>query len=142
MQVVAHCLQKWAHYVKDKHTKVYTDNISLKYFQTQPKLTPKQARWQDTKAEFDIELLHKPGKANAMPDALSRLPTVAAITTFSSTLKQQIKDAQQQDPVVHRMRNDFHSGKAAVGLYNIKDDIFYAHNRIYVSNDEVLKKSL
>ncbi len=51
---------------------VWTDNVTLKYFATQPKLSSKQVRWQDTLALFNVDIRHKPGKENIVPDALSR----------------------------------------------------------------------
>ncbi|KAL2630554.1 hypothetical protein R1flu_015240 [Riccia fluitans] len=70
--VVVYCLKKWQHYLGLHKTKVYTDNISLKYFETMDRVTPKQLRWHDTLALMDVELIHKPGKNNVVPDALSR----------------------------------------------------------------------
>ncbi|RVW86102.1 RNA-directed DNA polymerase-like [Vitis vinifera] len=46
------------------HFIVKTDNVATSYFQTQKKLSPKQARWQDFLAEFDYTLEYKPGSAN------------------------------------------------------------------------------
>ncbi len=46
--------------------------MTLKYFATQPKLSSKQVRWQDTLALFNVDIRHKPGKENIVPDALSR----------------------------------------------------------------------
>lgn len=61
---------------------IMTDNIATSYFQTQRKLSPKQAGWQDFLAEFDYELVYKPVKANVVTDALSRN---FEITTISSS---------------------------------------------------------
>jgi hypothetical protein len=47
-------------------------NVTLKYFATQPKLSSKQVRWQDTLALFNVDIRHKPEKENVVPDALSR----------------------------------------------------------------------
>jgi hypothetical protein len=44
----------------------------LKYFATQPKLSSKQLRWQDTLALFNVDIWHKSGKENIVPDALNR----------------------------------------------------------------------
>ena len=41
---VVHCLKLWQHYLGLGYTKVYTDNILVQYFETQPKITPKQWR--------------------------------------------------------------------------------------------------
>jgi hypothetical protein len=43
------------------------DNVSLKYFETQPKATTKQLWWHDTLAFMDVELIHKPCKYNVVP---------------------------------------------------------------------------
>jgi hypothetical protein len=48
------------------------DNVSLRYFETQPRATTKQLQWHDTLALMDIELIHKPNKNNVMPNAFSR----------------------------------------------------------------------
>ncbi|KAI5081298.1 hypothetical protein GOP47_0004481, partial [Adiantum capillus-veneris] len=34
------------------------------------------------------------------------------------------------------------SGKAAVGLFEVRDNLFYAHGKIYIPNDPELKKDL
>jgi len=51
---------------------VCIDNVTLKYFATQPKLSSKQVRWQDTLALFNVDIRHKPGKEIVVPDALSQ----------------------------------------------------------------------
>jgi hypothetical protein len=51
---------------------VWTDNVNLKYFAIQPKLSSKQVRWQDTLALFNVDIRHKPEKENVVPDVLSQ----------------------------------------------------------------------
>ncbi len=70
MWVVIHCLKTWGHHIGSKDVVVWTDNVTLKYFATQPKLSSKQVRWQDTLALFNVDIWHKPGKENVVPDAL------------------------------------------------------------------------
>jgi hypothetical protein len=72
MWVVIHCLKTWGHYIGSKDVVVWTDNVTLKYFAIQPKLSSKQVRWQDTLALFNVDIWHKPEKENIMPNALSR----------------------------------------------------------------------
>ncbi len=59
MWAMIHCLKIWGHYIGSKNVVVWTDNITLKYFATQPKLSSKQVRWQDTLALFNVDIRHK-----------------------------------------------------------------------------------
>jgi hypothetical protein len=72
MWVVIHCFKTWGHYIGSKDVVVWIDNVTLKYFATQPKLSSKQVRWQDTLALFNVDIRHKPEKENIVSDALSR----------------------------------------------------------------------
>jgi hypothetical protein len=56
MWAVIHCLKTWGHYIGSKDVMVWTDNVTLKYFATQPKLSSKQVRWQDTLALFNVDI--------------------------------------------------------------------------------------
>ncbi|KAI5343688.1 hypothetical protein L3X38_011564 [Prunus dulcis] len=80
MTAVVHCLRTWRHYLLSSQFVVKTDNVATSYFQSQQKLSPKQARWQDFLAEFDYKLEYKQGKTNVVVDALSRKAVLAAVT--------------------------------------------------------------
>jgi hypothetical protein len=58
MWVMIHCFKTWGHYIGSKDVVVWTDNFILKYFTTQPKLSSKQMRWQDTLAFFNVDIRH------------------------------------------------------------------------------------
>lgn len=63
---------------------VKTDNSAVSHFLTQPKLTPKQARWQEFLAEFDFQFEHKADHTNQVADALSRKADLAALKVLAS----------------------------------------------------------
>ena len=71
--VVIHALRVWRHYLLGKLFKIFPDHYSLKYLMTQPNLSKRQARWVEMLAEFDFEVVHRPGKSNEIANALSRL---------------------------------------------------------------------
>jgi hypothetical protein len=72
MWVVIHCFKTSGHYIGSKDVVVSTDNVTLKFFAIQPKLSSKQMRWQDTLALFNVDIRLKPEKENVVFDALSR----------------------------------------------------------------------
>jgi hypothetical protein len=49
--------------------KIY--NVATSYFMTQPKLSPKKARWKDFLAEFDMNIKYRSSRLNVVADALS-----------------------------------------------------------------------
>ena len=51
---------------------MFTDHKSLKYLFTQPDLNLRQRRWMEFVADYDMQILYHPGKANVVADALSR----------------------------------------------------------------------
>jgi hypothetical protein len=53
---VIHCLKIWGHYIGSKDVMVWINNVTLKYFATQPKLSSKQMKWQDTLALFNLDI--------------------------------------------------------------------------------------
>jgi hypothetical protein len=62
----------WQHFLGTHKTKVFTDNVSLKYFEIQLKVSTKQLRWHNTLALLDVEMIHKLGWDNVVPNTLSR----------------------------------------------------------------------
>lgn len=74
--------QHWTTHEQEMYAVIYILIMSPSSIQTQPKLTPKQGRWQDFLAEFDVAIVHKPGKQNVMPHALRRMPHVNAVVCY------------------------------------------------------------
>jgi hypothetical protein len=56
MWAVIHCFKTWGLYISSKDVVVWTDNVTLKYIATQPKLSLKQVRWQDTLDLFNVDI--------------------------------------------------------------------------------------
>ena len=136
MLVVVYALRKWRHYVQDKFTKVVTDNISLQYFQSQPRLSAKQIRWQDMLVEFDIEIVHKKGKLHTLLDALSRMPQIhhMSVITMQGWIEE-IRQAQENDAVVRQLRDEVESGQTAHGLYKLRDGLLWSEDKVVIPNN-------
>jgi len=97
MIALIYCLRTWRHYLLGSKFIIKTDNVATSYFQTQKKLTPKQARWQDFLAEFDYVMEYKPGRANLVADGLSRKSELDDISQPQSNLQDRIKHGLQRD---------------------------------------------
>ncbi|KAL0453873.1 UNVERIFIED_CONTAM: hypothetical protein Slati_1365400 [Sesamum latifolium] len=70
---VVHCLRLWRHYLLGSPFVVKTDNTAVSHFMTQPKLTSRQARWQELLSEFYFVLEYRAGSSNHVADVLSRM---------------------------------------------------------------------
>jgi len=56
MWAVIHYFKTWGHYIGSKDVVMWTNNVTLKYFATQPKFSSEQVRWQDTLALFNVDI--------------------------------------------------------------------------------------
>ncbi|XP_015946584.1 uncharacterized protein LOC107471601 [Arachis duranensis] len=113
MTAVVHCLRTWRHYLLGSHFIVKTDNVATSYFQTQKKLSPKQARWQDFLAEFDFDFEYKSGKTNVVADALSRKAELAVISMVEGDIVHTIKEGLHHDPLAKKLVELAREGETA-----------------------------
>ncbi len=114
MWVVIHCLKTWGHYIGSKDVVVWTDNVTLKYFATQPNLSSKQVRWQDTLALFNVDIRHKSKKENIVPDALSRKHQLRVVYVGELELQKEVRLASRRDAFAKEVRQNIQNG-----IYNI-----------------------
>jgi hypothetical protein len=83
---------------------VWIDNVTLKYFVTQPKLSSKQVRWQNTLALFNVDIRHKPRKENVVPDALSRKHQLKMVYVGEIELQKEVRLASRHDEFAKEVR--------------------------------------
>ncbi len=70
--IVVCCFKTWQHYLRMHKIKVLTINVSLKYFEMQPRASTKQLRWHDTIVLLNVELKHKLRWDNVVLDVLNQ----------------------------------------------------------------------
>ncbi|MCF8704065.1 hypothetical protein L3055_11050, partial [Corynebacterium sp. MC-02] len=141
MTAIVHCLRTWRHYLLGSKFVVQTDNVATSYFQSQRKLSPKQARWQDFLAEFDYDLVYKPGKGNVVADALSRKAELAAVTVARSTILDAIKAGLPHDPEAVRLVDLASAGRTR--NFWIEDGVLLTSGRrIYVPKHDNLRRRI
>jgi hypothetical protein len=83
MLVVVHALRVWRCYLEGANNfTVYTDHVSNTYFQTQPNLSRRQARWSEFLQRFGaFEWKYRKGAKN-VADALSRRDVAGSVWRF------------------------------------------------------------
>jgi hypothetical protein len=110
MWAVIHCLKTWGHYIGSKDMVVCTDNVTLKYFATQSKLSSKQVRWQDTLALFNVDIQHKPRKENIVPDALSWKHQLKVVYVGDTELQKEVRLVSRRDVFAKEVRQNIQNG--------------------------------
>ncbi|KAK2979891.1 hypothetical protein RJ640_023962 [Escallonia rubra] len=95
--------------------------------ETQKKLSPKQARWQDFLAEFDYVMEYKPGKANLVADALSRKAELAAMSKAKGEILEEIKEGMEHDPLAKDLLKLAEDGKTQ--RFWVEDGLLYTKGR-------------
>ncbi|KAL0555992.1 hypothetical protein IC582_004495 [Cucumis melo] len=119
MLAVVHCLRAWRQYLLGSSFVVKTDNSATYHFFTQPKLTSKQARWQEFLAEFDFEFEHKKGSSNQAAHALSRKQEHAVIcllahlwgSEIGGSVRDTLREFLHKDHVAQNVMNLVKAGK-------------------------------
>ena len=125
--VVICALKSWRHYLHSSPfpVQVFTDHKNLTYFRQPQSLNHRQAQWLIDLADFDLKMIHVPGKLLAGPDALSRRPdllpsedadndgvTLLAPSLFvniiDTALSQCIESASAGDPLVLQALQSMH----------------------------------
>ncbi|CAM8878010.1 unnamed protein product [Rhodiola kirilowii] len=141
MTAIIHCLRVWRHYLLGAKCVILTDNVATSYFQTQKKLSPKQARWQDFLAEFDYIMEYKHGRTNVVADALSRKAELASISQVTSPLLEKIKEGLGADDQAQTILALINEGKTR--RFWQEDGLIYTKGRrIFVPRWSNLRREL
>lgn len=82
---VVFALEKFRCYVEGQHFTVITDHASLRWLNNLKDPVGRLARWAIKLQQFDMEVVHRKGSLNIVPDALSRAPVETCLLDFSSS---------------------------------------------------------
>ena len=83
----------------------------MQYFEMQLKITPKQWRWVDVLASFNVNLIYKSERDNVVLDALSRRQELRIIFMGESSLMKKIREGYQDDEESKKTLDTLRLGK-------------------------------
>ncbi|KAL0448766.1 UNVERIFIED_CONTAM: Transposon Ty3-I Gag-Pol polyprotein, partial [Sesamum latifolium] len=168
LAAIVHALKIWRHYLYGETFHIFTDHKSLNYIPTQKELNLRQRRWIELLKDYDCTIDYHPGKASIVADALSRktvdqlagmicynveyLTALRAMDVHFSvdgdlllatiqvkpSLKDKIKDAQDKDPYLKKMKTKVQEGKNDQFVIQ-NDGMLMNEKRICVPNVEELR---
>lgn len=124
MCAIMHALERWRPFLLGKHFKIYTDHRSLTYFKTQTNLNQRQLRWQEKAADYDCEILYKPGKENKVADALSRIQISILCPIIQKSKQNAIRHGYKDDPLGEIIKT-IHEGRASERFKLDKGLLYY-----------------
>jgi hypothetical protein len=130
MCAIMHALDRWRPFLLGKPFKVYTDHRSLVYFKSQTNLNQRQLRWQEKAADYDMEILYKPGKENHVADALSRIQINILCPIPQRKIQDEIRKAYRKDKTLKELRKTIQGGGESV-RFRIENGLLYYRNDEY-----------
>jgi hypothetical protein len=102
MLAVVHALRVWWCYLEGAKFTVYTDHVSNTYFQTQPNLSRRQARWSEFLQRFGaFEWKYRKGTKN-VADALSQRDVAGSVWRFCCAAQFQVVGTARAVAAGHR----------------------------------------
>jgi hypothetical protein len=74
LMAIVRCFEEWRAELQSaiNPIQVLTDHKNLEYFMSNKLLNRRQARWAQFLSQFNFQIVYRPGKAGAKPDALTR----------------------------------------------------------------------
>jgi reverse transcriptase-like protein/integrase-like protein/gag-polyprotein putative aspartyl protease len=124
MCAIMHALERWRPFLLGRHFKIYTDHRSLVYFKTQSNLNQRQLRWQEKAADYDMEILYKPGKQNIVADALSRVQINLLCPLPTRSIRTQVINGYKNSPLRNLIK-EVENKEEPTNRYIVEDGLLY-----------------
>ena len=88
--VLVFALKLWRYYLYGVHVDVFTDHKSLQYLFTYREFNIRKWRWLELLKDYNMNVHYRPGKANNVVDALSRM-SMGCTSHFKDEKKELVK---------------------------------------------------
>jgi hypothetical protein len=138
MLAIMHALAKFRKYLVGARFVVNSDHNSLKYLLEQKDLNERQQKWvrKIQAYEFDIEFIK--GKNNVVVDALSRRPSIFAMSGMSVDWKEHLIVEYAKDQFTCQLLD----GKIQDDNFRVINDLIYYKGQIFLVPGSALKDKI
>ena len=162
---IVYFTKQYRQYLLGRPFTLRTDHAALQWLQRTPEPIGQQSRWLERLAEFEFQVLHRPGQKHGNADALSRRPcrqcdvddasAVAAVTEAVPTQPLDIEPApqealvkaQKEDPDLRVVRPWLEVGTQAPALVDILREneavkvYWHQRDRLYLYEEVIYRKT-
>ena len=163
---IVRALEEWRHYLEGSGhpVTVFTDHKNLSYFREPHKLNRRQARWALFLSQFDLQLVHVPGRQMVQSDALSRradlcpakdhdnedrtlLPDNLFVRMIDTELTTRFHAFAVKDSLFTAVTTALENGsapplKSQLSDWEHRDGLIFYKNRCYVPANDQLRRDL
>jgi hypothetical protein len=138
MLAIMHALAKFRQYLVGARFVVKSDHNSLKYLLEQKDLNERQQKWVSKiqAYEFDIEFIK--GKNNTVADALSKRPSIFAMSGMSVNWKEHLIVEYAKDQFACKLLD----GQIQDDNFRVINDLIYYKGRIFLVPGSALKAKI
>jgi hypothetical protein len=135
MLAIMHALAKFRQYLVGARFVVKSDHNSLKYLLEQKDLNERQQKWVSRIQAYDFDIEFVKGKNNVVADALSRRPSILAITGITVDWKDQLVMEYAEDQFACQLLD----GQVQDEDFKVINDLIYYKDRIFLVSGSAFK---
>jgi hypothetical protein len=128
MLAIMHALAKFRQYLVGARFVVKSDHNSLKYLLEQKDLNERQQKWVSRIQAYDFDIEFVKGKNNVVVDALSRRPSIFAITGVTVDWKDHLVMEYAEDQFACQLLD----GQVQDEDFKVINDLIYYKDRIFL----------
>jgi hypothetical protein len=138
MLAIMHALAKFRQYLVGARFVVKSDHNSLKYLLEQKDLNERQQKWVSKIQAYDFDIEFIKGKNNAVVNALSRRPSIFAMSGMSVDWKEHLIVEYAKDQFACQLLD----GKIQDDNFRVINDLIYYKGRIFLVPGSALKAKI